>query len=169
MLAGCTAGHEPSLDDRLDAYFAERYPRHDEPGGAVIIARGDSILYERYFGVADMGTGERVDSATRFNIASVSKQFTVAGLLQTGVDIDRPVSDFEPWPQPFWQKVTLRNLASHTSGVPDSRDRSDRQRCIEATDASSMEYFPTIDSLKFAPGSAYDYLNPSFLILSQLV
>lgn len=169
VLAGCSAGYEPSLSDKLDTYFAERYPRPDEPGGAVIIARGDSIIYERYFGVADMATGERVDSATRFNIASVSKQFTVAGVMQTGVDIDRPVCDFEPWPQPFWHEVTLRHLASHTSGVPDSRDRSDLQRCIEATDASSIEYFPAIDSLKFAPGTAYDYLNPSFLILAQVV
>ena len=169
ILAGCSAGHEPSLSDKLDTYFAERYPLPDEPGGAVIIAQGDSIIYERYFGVADLATGERVDSATRFNIASVSKQFTVAGLMQTGVDIDRPVCNFEPWPQPFWHEVTLRHLASHTSGVPDSRDRSDRQRCIEATDATSMEYFPAIDSLKFAPGTAYDYLNPSFLILAQVV
>ena len=169
LLGACSGQHEPTLADTLDAYFDERYPLADEPGGAVLIARGDSIVYERYFGVADMATGERVDSATRFNIASVSKQFTVAGLMQTGVDLDRPVSDFEPWPQPFWQKVTLRNLASHTSGVPDSRDRSDRRRCIEAIDATSMEYFPTIDSLKFSPGTAYDYLNPSFLILAQVI
>lgn len=153
----------------LDSLFERRYPNTNEPGAAVLIARGDSIIYERYFGIADMPSGEPVTADTRFNIASVSKQFTVAALLQQGIDINTPTSEFFDFPQSFWKDVTLRHLASHTSGIPDSRDRSDRDKCIYATDSASEAYFPLVDSLKFTPGSAYDYLNPSFILLARVV
>lgn len=169
-IAGCpilSAASDVTL--QLDSLFENRYPNQTDPGAAVVIAKGDSIIYERYFGIADMPSSQPVGPETRFNIASISKQFTVAALLQQGIDIDSPVSAYFNFPQEFWHKVTLRHLASHTSGVPDSRDRSDRSKCIYATDATSEAYFPFVDSLKFAPGTAYDYLNPSFILLARVV
>ncbi len=158
----------------VDSLFAQRYGGVDgAPGGAVLIARGDSVIYERYFGTADMVSGERIGPQTLFNIASVSKQFTVVGLLQLvqqgKVDINAKVSEFMPYPQQFWHDITLADLAGHTSGVPDTRDRSSRERCIYATDETSIAYFPHVQALKFAPGTAYDYLNPSFLILANII
>lgn len=171
--AGCSTpksnNQAADVTQALDSLFEQRYDDENAPGGAVVIARGDSIIYERYFGVADMQSGESVSDSTLFNIASVSKQFTVAGLMRLGVDMQRPVSDFFDFPQQFWRTVTLADLVSHTSGVPDSRDRSDRDKCIYATDESSEQYFPCVDSLKFAPGSAYDYLNPSFILLARVI
>lgn len=158
------------VTERLDSLFEARYPdAASAPGGAVIIAQGDSIVYERYFGLADMITGEPIGPDTRFCIASVSKQMTVVGLLQQGVDMQSPVSRWFDFSAPLWQKVTLQHLASHTSGVPDSRDRSDRNKCIYADDASSVAYFPSVTSTKFEPGTDYDYLNPSFLLLAQVI
>ncbi len=172
MLSGCHNGQsdkEPDFSVRLDSVLEARYPNPQQPGAAVLVAKGDSIIYERYFGVADMTTGERVDSNTLFNIASISKQFTVVGLMQTGIDLERPASDFFRYPQPFWTQITLADLAGHTSGIPDSRDRSNRERCVYATDETSEAYFPTVDSLKFEPGAAYDYLNPSFILLARVI
>lgn len=155
---------------RLDSLFDARYADAAQaPGGAVIIAQGDSIVYERYFGLADMDTREPINPHTRFCIASVSKQMTVVGLLQQGVDLHSPVSRWFDFENPLWQKVTLEHLASHTSGVPDSRDRSDLEKCIYADDASSASYFPSVTATKFPPGTDYDYLNPSFLLLAQVI
>lgn len=170
-LAGCgvgAAGGDPTAE-ALDSLFEARYDDPAAPGGAVLIAKGDSVIYERYFGVADMATGERVGEETMFNIASVSKQFTVAALLRQDVGIDEPASAYFPYPQEFWRRVTLGHLASHSSGIPDSRDRSDRQRCVYADDEASIAYFPTVDTLLFEPGTAYDYLNPSFILLAKVV
>lgn len=159
---------------RLDSIFEERYAEGAEaPGGAVIIARGDTVLYERYFGTADLETGERVGPETLFNIASVSKQFTVMGLLRLAklgaVDMNDTVAKYVDYPQEFWKEITLADLAGHTSGLPDARDRSDRMRTILANDSTSIAYFPEVKELKFKPGTAYDYLNPSFLILARII
>lgn len=170
--SGCSAP-KPSGHDRmvqaLDSLFEQRFDDDTAPGGAVIIAHGDSVIYERYFGVADMATGERVSDSTLFNIASVSKQFTVAGLMRLPVDMQSAASEYFAFPQPFWRNITLADLAGHTSGIPDSRDRSDRDKCLFATDESSEAYFPYVDSLKFEPGTAYDYLNPSFILLARVI
>ena len=166
-----------TVAERLDSLFAERYAPAGvaAPGGAVIISLGDSTLYEAYFGVADMDTREPIGPETTFNIASVSKQFTVVGLLQLAakglVDINAPLSEWfgKEYPQKFWHTVTPAHIASQSSGIPDSRDRSSREACIFATDSSSAAYFPTIDSLRFAPGTAYDYVNPTFILLSKII
>lgn len=164
------------LQQRLDSLMQARYRLSDsvpEPGGGIMVIRGDSTLFESYYGYGRLDSLRRVGPDTRFCIASVSKQFTVVGLLQQvqagRAGLDHTVSHWESYPQPFWQKVTLAHLASHSSGVPDSRDRSDRLATIYATDSSSIAYFPFVDSLKFEPGTAYDYLNPSFLILADVV
>ena len=66
---------------RIDAEFKHRYNLTDAPGAAIIIAKGDSILYEQYAGVADCLSGQAIDSLTRFNIASISKQLTSVSIL----------------------------------------------------------------------------------------
>lgn len=178
MAVSCT-GSKVSMEESeeiaaaLDSLFERRYvsePAAEAPGAAVLVAMGDSIIYERYMGMADLRERRPVDEHTMFNIASVSKQFTVAALLQQDVDIDTPCSEFFPgYPQPFWREITLAHLASHSSGLPDSRDRSDRLACVYADEEQSVEYFPMVRELKFKPGTAYDYLNPSFILLAKVV
>lgn len=170
------AAPRATVQQRFDSVFAWRYGSDAaaDPGCAVVIARGDSILYEHYQGVADMATGLPVDSATRFCIASVSKQFTVAALLQQvalgRADMADTVARWFPdYTRPLWREITLADLAGHTSGLPDARDRSDRRACIYATDSSSVLFFADVDSLKFAPGTAYDYQNPTFILLARVV
>ncbi|MFG6386076.1 MAG: beta-lactamase family protein [Muribaculaceae bacterium] len=148
----------------------------DAPGAAIIIAQGDSILYERYAGLADMSERTPIGPDTRFCIASCSKQFTVAALLRqvSGYRgsmplLDTPLSRFFDYEQPFWNDITLRNLANHTSGIPDSRPRTDRNWCVFADEAQSLDYLPSVESTTFGPGEYYDYLNPSFILIANVV
>ena len=172
-LCACTKsspGDQSNITSSLDSLFSARYGNDPAaPGAAVIIADSDSIIYERYFGTADIPSRRLVDSTTLLNIASVSKQFTVAALLRQNIDMNRTCSDFFPeYTKSFWKEVTLTHLASHSSGIPDSRDRSNRDACVFADEETSVQYFPLVSELKFAPGTAYDYLNPSFILLAKV-
>ena len=173
-LGTCVLHASTDIRQQLDSLFESRYADGPHsPGGAVIIARGDSVLYERYSGMADIEKNIPVTDSTLFCIASVSKQFTVIGLLQQvqqgKADINGRCADYLPYTHPLWKKVTLADLAGHTSGIPDARDRSRRDGCLYATDASSIRYFKDVDALKFEPGTAYDYLNPSFLLIAKVI
>lgn len=75
---------------------------HDgEPGAAVVVAKNDDVIVDSGYGVADIVTGDRIDGNTMFNIASISKQFTVAGVLSLAdrglLRADNAVADFLPY------------------------------------------------------------------------
>ena len=55
---------------QVDAIMQTRYS-HDTPGAGIMILKGDSVVMEKYYGVADMATKEPISVLTRFNIASV--------------------------------------------------------------------------------------------------
>lgn len=96
---------------QIDKLMKMRY-NYDTPGASIMILKGDSIIMENYYGIANMKTGEPITSKTRFNIASISKQFTVVGALklvaQGKISLNDNLSHFFPeYPQPFWSKIKL--------------------------------------------------------------
>lgn len=170
----CAITSNADIINGLDSIFSARYGNDaNAPGGAVIVAHGDTVLYERYFGMADIVKKTPISDSTLFCLASVSKQFTVVGLLQQvekdNVNIDAPASKYLPYKNKVWEGITLADLAGHTSGIADARDRSNRDSCIFATDESSIRYFADVTDTQFKPGTAYDYLNPSFLLLAKVI
>ena len=158
---------------QVDAIMKTRY-NYDIPGAGIMILKGDSVVMEKYYGLADMETREPISVLTRFNIASVSKQFTVVGALRLVAEGKISINDtlttyFPQYTEPFWKQLQIWHLMSHTSGLPDSRDRSDRNACVYANDSISMSYFPLVKELRFQPGEAYDYKNPTFILVANII
>src|SRR6187431_613841 len=58
----------------LDQYFSHQFPA-DEPGGAVLLMNGDSVIFSKGYGLANMETKEPVTAGTLFNLGSISKTF----------------------------------------------------------------------------------------------
>ncbi len=145
-----------------------------EPGAAVLIARGDRILFDRGWGKADLVTEAEADGDTFFNIASCSKQFTAVGILQLAaagkLSLTDPVSRYFPsFRAGFWRDITVGHLLSHSSGIPDKRGYLTRKQLIECDDTLAVEYMETLDELDFLPGTAYEYENPTFVLCGKLI
>lgn len=68
--------------DSFDSLFSELFPNEDEPGAIVVVMRGDSIVYNRAFGLANMASEDAINDSTLFNLSSASKIFTAAALLK---------------------------------------------------------------------------------------
>ena len=89
--------------------------------GAVLIAKGDHVLVSSAYGESSYELHAANSPSTRFHIASVSKPFTAAAILileQRGMlHVSDPVSRFLP-DFPNGHKITLQNLLTHTSGIP---------------------------------------------------
>ena len=159
---------------RIDKVFGAVYNNPLEPGAAVLIMQGNDTLYSRCFGVADMETKAPVTFATNFCIASVSKQFSAVALLQLAeqgmLSLNDPLSKFFPeFQAPFFDDITLHHIRSHTSGIPDARPRSDRNFVLYSNDVTSVQYMRTLDHLNFEPGTQYEYINPTFQLIYQVV
>ncbi len=173
--AAANAQHmSEEMTKRIDDIFNAVYNNPNEPGAAVLIMQGDNTLYSRCFGVADMQTMAPVTFETNFCIASVSKQFSAVALMQLAeqgmLSLNDPLSKFFPeFQAPFFDDITLHNIMSHTSGIPDARPRNDRNFVLYSNDVTSVGYMKTLDHLSFQPGTQYEYINPTFQLIYQIV
>ena len=82
----CSCGQKANEADKaliasLDSLFTADYAA-DGPGAAVIVLRGNDVIFDKGYGVADLGTGAKIEGNTFFNIASMSKQFTAVAIMQ---------------------------------------------------------------------------------------
>ncbi len=174
----------------LDSLFSGLF-KSDEPGAAVLVVRGDSIVYDHGFGLARLDTVAPITSHTMFNICSVSKQFSAMALFilaeQGKLSLDDPVKKYFPnFKADFFNRITLRHLLSHTSGLPDARPRTETEwkrytahtktkfKNVEdfkrfCEEDESCRFFETLDSLAFEPGTKYEYQNPTFQLMLMIV
>jgi CubicO group peptidase (beta-lactamase class C family) len=131
--------------------------------GAAMVTRSGSAATEVAGGLADIESGVPCASATRFQLCSVSKQFTAAAVMllaESGqLDLQEPVTRWLPGSPPPWRQVTLHRLLSHTAGLPhwlegpgldpaEPMSISDRLTTIQAT------------PLRTRPGTQWHYSSP---------
>ena len=175
-LSSCNHSYALSEAQRagIDSVFETVYSDPLGPGAAVAIVDHGQVIYERCFGVADLETKVPVSDSTNFCIASVSKQFAAIAILQLADEGKVLLSDslsklFPEFKADFYKRVKLRHILSHTSGIPDARPRDDRDFVLHATDVASVGYMENLDSLHFEPGSKYEYINPTYQLIYQIV
>jgi CubicO group peptidase (beta-lactamase class C family) len=154
---------EPHTPDAFEWAVREAGPF----SGAVLVARGDSVLYAAGFGHADREENVPNTSNTRFRIASVTKQFTAALVLQLveegRVALDAPITTYLS-SAPAAPGVTTHHLLTHTSGIPEGRALRDRDLLLS-------EYLSRLGELSATaePGERYAYSNPNYHLLGLLV
>jgi CubicO group peptidase (beta-lactamase class C family) len=173
------AAQEPApaadtLADRVDRIFAACKP--DAPGAVVLVARGDQILLQRAFGLADLERNVPLTVDSVLDIGSTSKQFTAAAVLllaqQGKLALADAVKKHVPELPACCDAVTLRHLVLHTSGIPDyiglmAKAGADVEDKTTAADA--LAALKKIDALVFAPGTKWAYSNSNYFLLSEIV
>jgi CubicO group peptidase (beta-lactamase class C family) len=152
------------------------YDRPGSPGAAVLVFRGDRQLFSRGYGRANLEYDAPITPRTVFHVASVSKQFTafaIATLAAQGkLSLDDDVRQHLPELPDLGQRITLRHLLSHTSGMRDQwslwvlagglTDDVIRQDDL-------MRLITRQRELNFAPGSEWAYSNTGFTLLAEVV
>ena len=145
-----------------------------QPGAAVLVMKGDKVVFEKCYGLADLETGAPITPETSFNIASVSKQFTAVAVLQLceqgKISLEDNVNKYFPeFTDPIWDRIKVRHLLAHSSGIPDARKGYTREERLLADDVRAIEYLPKLNFLHFEPGTQYEYMNPTFVLAGSLV
>ncbi len=163
------------FDLKVDSIFMSwNSPGH--PGGAVGIMRGGRIIYAKGFGLASLEYQIPNDFATRFNVASVSKQFTAFGILllqERGLlSLDDPLQKFIPEIPEFAHPVTIRQMLNHTSGLRSLHAllsmagwRGDDSR----TNQDLLRFMQDQQDLNFTPGDEYLYCNTGYILCAMII
>ncbi len=159
------------LDSLLTAEF-----RADEPGGALLVMKGDSIVYTKCVGLADLETREEITPNTLFNLGSISKTFVANGILilqeEGKLSLSDPMSNYFPEfkSREIADTVTITHLLTHTSGLPDNRPVSENPEFfITAKDYENFAPVMQAEKLVFSSGERYEYSNPAFNGLALII
>ena len=141
--------------------------------GAVLIAQKGQVLLKKGYGRANYELNTENTPDTRFHIASVSKPFTSAAILllqQRGqLKTSDPLAKFIP-DYPNGDKITLRHLLTHTSGIPNVNNFPDYDEWAK-TRHSVVELVAKFKDkpLEFQPGEKYQYSNSNYNLLAYII
>jgi CubicO group peptidase (beta-lactamase class C family) len=165
--------------DQIDALIRS-LASDQSPGCAVMVIDHGRTVFKRGYGLADLGTGQKISSATNFRLASVTKQFTAAAIMLLARDgklsYDDSLTKFFPEFPAYGQGITVRNLLNHTSGLEDYEPLYGREMrdtpadgIPQIKDAHVLELLGGQSGTKFAPGSRWEYSNSGYAVLAMLV
>ena len=163
------AGAIAALAAQADAAAAE-----DAFSGVLLVARGDEVLLQRAWGLADRDAGTPVTLDTRFRLGSMNKMFTAVAVLQLveagRLSLEGSVGQSLPgYPNADIAKVTIRQLLTHAGGTGDIFGPAfDQHRLSLKTHDDYVRLYgargPT-----HPPGQAHEYSNYGYVLLGAII
>ena len=169
----CADGESVSPAE-IDAISSKYLEDQGLPGLAVTIAVGQTVVYSKGFGYADLEQSVAVvPSKTRFRVGSTAKSMTAVALgqlVEAGkLDLDAPIQQYLPdYPVKEKGAVTTRQLAGHIAGV---RSYEGNEMLISKSYNSvsaALEIFKD-DPLLSTPGSTFAYSSYGFNLISAVI
>ena len=139
--------------------------------GSILVAEQGRIIYERGFGKADIKHNLVFTPDTPVYLASLTKQFTAMAVMmlaeQHKLSYGDPLSKYFPEFPSYAQKINIRNLLNHTSGIPDYVGIG-----VEHPGLTNREVLNALirqDSPRFGPGEKFEYSNSNYVLLGLII
>ncbi len=158
----------------VDAWMSQQMRRDAIPAAAVAIVQDDAVALLRGYGAAR--PGEPMGPGTPMLIGSVSKSFTALAVMQLAeqgtLDLDAPVTRYLPWfrvAEPgFAERIRVRHLLNHTSGLTD-RTFVDAAHLRDDADLGDLARALAAARPSALPGERFQYFNANYSLLGLLV
>ncbi len=159
----------------IDSIFLE-WDKDHVPGCALGVMKDGELVYARGYGLANMEYGIPNSAASVFRIGSTSKQFTAACIVLLAergrLSLDDNLRSFFPDFPEYAEKITIRHLLNHTSGIRDYLQLTYLKGFRDDDfylDEDVMKWLTNQDDLNFAPGDEFLYSNSGYWLLGQIV
>lgn len=142
--------------------------------GTVLVVKDGKTLINQGYGSADLEWNIPNTPTAKFRLGSITKQFTATSILlleaRGKLKIDDPISKYLPDAPPAWQKITIYNVLTHTSGIPSFTGFPDYS-ATEWKDTTPAELVARFRDkpLDFEPGSKFFYSNSGYVLLGYLI
>lgn len=154
---------------QLDSLFTSNL-RKGRFDGSVLITKGDKIIFEKQYGLANRQFSVQIDKETRFSIASITKLYASVMALklkeQGKLDFNNTIDVYVPTLLPKHNtKIKIKDLIHHTSGLPNEKI-PDYMVKLSPKEFISKRIK---DTLLFEPGSKYRYNNVNFILLTAIL
>jgi len=157
-----------SQQEKLDSLFAAQ----KDFSGVVLIAENGKPVYQKAFGYREFENKIPLQTSDIFELASVSKEFTAMIIMMLKekelLNYEDSVSKYIDIP---YKGMTIRNLLTHTSGLPDYQEIMDKywDKSKVAGNPDCIEYLNKYAPPKhFEPGEKYEYSNTGYMLLASI-
>jgi len=142
--------------------------------GCILAIRNGTVFYENCAGYSDLDTRAELNTHTLFDLASCGKQFTAMAVMmlqqQGKLNYNNNIVDY--FPDFPYKNITIENLLTHTSGVPDYMELFEKHwdSSKTAINKDVLDYFIKYKpKVEFSPGKEYAYSNSGYVILSSII
>jgi CubicO group peptidase (beta-lactamase class C family) len=166
---GCSC--ENNYQKRI-SNLVDNYAENESFNGIIKVYQNNQVIYDKAFGYADFETERKLTTKTPFRIGSISKTFTAISILilneRGKLQLSDTIGKFINYFPDRYNQVTIEELLSHTSGIPDYMDNYP-QKTDSLTSSDAIDSLKNKDELYFQPGSNFRYSNSGYLILGLIV
>jgi CubicO group peptidase (beta-lactamase class C family) len=157
---------------KIDEIFKDYSDKN--PGASVGIIQNGKFVFLKNYGLSNLEEATEVNEKTNFRLASVSKQFTAAALLQlieqNKLSLTTTLSECFPELPAYAKTITIKNLLNHTSGILDYDDVIDENGgTTQLSDADVLKACLRFNKTYFIPGTAYRYSNTAYVLLGLII
>jgi CubicO group peptidase (beta-lactamase class C family) len=166
----------PTQKAGVERVVQDMMRKRNIPGLQVAVVRHGHVAMLGAYGIANLQDGVRVTDDTVFSINSATKSFTGVAIMQLVEDgklaLDAPVSRYLDGLPAAWQPVTIRQLLTHTSGLPDILVAPTGQGTGSLVgDGSEASAWATVQAMPMetAPGTRSRYNQTNYVILGKLI
>lgn len=179
LTAVCAAAQAPNktYTNELQPLIEDYVRQQQLPGFAIGVIQDGRLVYAHGFGLKDPAHNhDPVTPRSLFHMASITKTFVATSIMQLveagKVNLDAPVVQYLPYfriADDRYQTITVRQMVTHTSGMPDVEDYEwDKP---QYDDGALESYVRSLSDQKliFAPGTDFRYSNMAFEVLADLI
>ena len=165
--AGAGASTTADVDASVDRFINAEMSRSHIPGAAVAVISEGKLVKLKAYGIANLESGALATVTSAFQIASATKLYTSILLMdqvaQGTISLDAPISTYLGKVPPAWSEVTVRQLASHVSGMAPAPPNASITSLDDAL-ALAMKV-----PLASAPGTTNAYGSDDFTVLTAVL
>ncbi|KIX22928.1 beta-lactamase [Flavobacterium sp. 316] len=157
---------QTNITNKIDSLMKWSY-ENGMFNGNILVSRNNDIIYNASFGYADANKTTKLRSDYKFNIGSITKEFSAVALLQLKekgkLELNDKISKFFPELPKWSNEVTIKDLLRYTSGIPNVNWKKIK------SNKDIFEDLKLIDTLDFKPGTKYDYNNNNIFLRQFIV
>jgi CubicO group peptidase (beta-lactamase class C family) len=175
LIAVAVVANAQSKAKQIDTLM-KQYHALGQFNGSVLVADNGKVLYSNGLGLANMEWNAPNKPDTKFRLASITKQFTAAAILQLveqgKIKLDGHITDYLPeYRKDTGEKVTIHQLLNHTSGIPSYTDQPGFFQNVSRNRFSVKDFVKkyTEGDLQFEPGSKFAYNNSAYFLLGAII
>lgn len=160
-----------SQTDSIDVFIQNQMQKRRIPGLELAIVRDGKIIKTGYYGLANIQDSIAVSSKSVFNINSITKAFVGVAVLQLVEDgklkLNAPISSYLKDIPETWKSVTVQQLLSHTSGIPDIVDEEESVMIAPNFDMSWKKILAMPNDFK--AGEEFRYNQTNYYLIGKII